>query len=102
MSAMMNIRLVVNNDIKAYQVQIGGEANFPHEFLEKHIEQDAKSGRTQSILYMGSVVDIGYFKDLAREIYNLERIGFRPVGKGSNIHPDMVLNEAKFEWSKHR
>jgi len=95
MSVVFGLSLVTNENVRGYQLQMKSDGNFPLDDLSKQLDAAKRRGAETVTLGMGSVVNIQHFKQMFYDIVQLERIGFRPVGRGSEYHPKMVLNEKK-------
>lgn len=101
-SAVMRLELVTNETVRGYQVQVKGDANYNLEYLQGRVRAQYLKGKTVMSLYMGAVVDIRHFKDMAIKIHDLQKVGFKPVGQGSTYHPEMVLNQQELDLEAHR
>lgn len=95
MSVVFGLSLVTNENVRGYQLQMKSDGNFPLDTVCKQIIAAKLRGEETVNLGMGSVVNIKHFKQMFYDIVQLERIGFRAVGRGSEYHPKMVLDEKK-------
>lgn len=100
--AIIKLRLIVNDRIRAYQLQIKGYGNYDNKNLETWIDESRNTGRDFVPLYMGAVLDVEYWRSVVNQIMRLERRGYRAVGRGAKIFPEMVLDEFSNELEKLR
>lgn len=102
MSAIFGMNLVTNEDVRGYQIQLKAEGKFPIGFIAREAVASKLRGEDRVILMMGSVVSVKHFKQLCVDVHKLEKIGFKPVGAGSDYHPTMVLNDKKIDLEANR
>ena len=97
MSVVFGLSLVTNEKVRGYQLQMKSDGNFPLEEVTRHLVAAKMRGDKTVTLGMGSVVNVQHFKQMFYDIVQLERIGFRAVGRGSEYHPQMVLGQKKLD-----
>ncbi len=102
MSVVFGLSLVTNKNVRGYQLQMKADGNFPLEMVGKQIIAAKLRNEETITLEMGSVVSINHFKQMFYDIVQLERIGFKPVGRGSEYYPEMVLDDAKLDLEAER
>ena len=94
-SVVFGLSLVTNENVRGYQLQMKADGNYPMGFIAKQVVDAQERKEDHITLAIGSVVNVKNFKQLFYDIVQLERIGFKPVGRGSEYHPDMVLDNQR-------
>ena len=97
MSVVFGLSLVTNENVRGYQLQMKSDGNFPLETVCKQVIAAKLRGDETVKLETGSVVNVKHFKQMFYDIVQLERIGFRAVGRGSDYHPKMVLDQKRLD-----